>query len=88
MGPESFRGGADVASRFGILYTTGENPGGSGEVAKLYFRHGTMSSGKTLVLLAVAHAYEQQGKRILLACSVCYQRQLQGKGTVGRFIGG
>lgn len=35
-------------------------------MAKLYFRHGTMSSGKTLILLAVAHAYEQQGKRVLL----------------------
>jgi thymidine kinase len=35
-------------------------------MAKLYFRYGTMASGKTLILLAVAHAYEQQGKRVLL----------------------
>jgi thymidine kinase len=35
-------------------------------MAKLYFRHGTVGSAKTLNLLAVAHNYRQQGKRILL----------------------
>jgi thymidine kinase len=35
-------------------------------MAKLYFRHGTMSSAKTLNLLAVAHNYRTQGKRVLL----------------------
>lgn len=35
-------------------------------MAKLYFRYGTVSSAKTLNLLAVAHAYRQQGKRALL----------------------
>lgn len=35
-------------------------------MAKLYFRHGTMSSAKTLNLLAVAHNYRQQGKKVLL----------------------
>jgi thymidine kinase len=35
-------------------------------VAKLYFRYGTVGSAKTLNLLAVAHAYTQQDKRILL----------------------
>lgn len=35
-------------------------------MAKVYFRYGTMGSGKTLNLLAVAHNYEQQGKRILI----------------------
>jgi thymidine kinase len=35
-------------------------------MAKLYFRHGTVGSAKTLNLLAVAHNYKQQGKRILL----------------------
>ena len=35
-------------------------------MAKLYFRHGTMGSAKTLNLLAVAHNYRSQGKRILL----------------------
>lgn len=35
-------------------------------MAKLYFRYGTVSSAKTLDLLAVAHNYRQQGKHILL----------------------
>lgn len=35
-------------------------------MAKLYFRHGAMSSAKTLNLLATAHSYESQGKKILL----------------------
>ncbi len=35
-------------------------------MAKLYFRHGTVGSAKTLNLLAVAHNYRQQGKDILL----------------------
>ncbi|MDE3045202.1 MAG: thymidine kinase [Verrucomicrobiota bacterium] len=34
-------------------------------MAKLYFRHGTVGSAKTLNLLAVAHNYRQQGKKIL-----------------------
>ena len=33
---------------------------------KLYFRHGTMGSAKTLNLLAVAHNYRQQKKRVLI----------------------
>lgn len=35
-------------------------------MAKLYFRYGTMSSAKTLNLLAVAHNYRTQGKRVLI----------------------
>ena len=35
-------------------------------MAKLYFRHGTVGSAKTLNLLAVAHNYRQQNKKILL----------------------
>jgi thymidine kinase len=35
-------------------------------MAKLYFRHGTMGSAKTLNLLAVAHNYRAQGKRVVL----------------------
>jgi thymidine kinase len=35
-------------------------------VAKLYFRYGTVGSAKTLNLLAVAHNYRQQGKRVVL----------------------
>lgn len=35
-------------------------------MAKLYFRYGTVGSAKTLNLLAVAHAYQQQDKRVYL----------------------
>lgn len=35
-------------------------------MAKLYFRHGTMGSAKTLNLLAVAHNYRSQDKRVVL----------------------
>ncbi len=35
-------------------------------MAKLYFRHGTMGSAKTLNLLAVAHAYQAQKKNVLI----------------------
>jgi thymidine kinase len=35
-------------------------------MAKLYFRYGTMDSAKSLNLLAVAHNYRQQGKRVVL----------------------
>lgn len=35
-------------------------------MAKLYFRYGTVGSAKTLNLLAVAHNYERQGKRVLV----------------------
>jgi len=33
---------------------------------KLYFRHGAVSSAKTLNLLAVAHNYRTQGKPIII----------------------
>jgi thymidine kinase len=33
-------------------------------MAKLYFRHGAMSSAKTLNLLAAAHSYEMQAKKV------------------------
>lgn len=35
-------------------------------MAKLYFRHGSMGSAKTLLLLAVAHNYRAQGKAVLI----------------------
>ncbi len=35
-------------------------------MAKLYFRCGTMDSAKTLNLLAVAHNYRKQGKKVVL----------------------
>ena len=33
---------------------------------KMYFRYGAISSAKTLNLLAVAHQYERQGKRVVV----------------------
>lgn len=35
-------------------------------MAKLYFRYGAMQSSKTMNLLAVAHTYRKQGKRVLI----------------------
>lgn len=35
-------------------------------MAKLYFRYGTMGSAKTLNLLAVAHNYRSQNKRVMI----------------------
>jgi len=35
-------------------------------MAKLYFRYGAMDSAKTMNLLAVAHNYRKQGKKVLL----------------------
>jgi thymidine kinase len=35
-------------------------------MAKLYFRYGAVSSAKTLNLLAVAHNYERQEKRVMV----------------------
>ncbi|MFT3695328.1 MAG: thymidine kinase [Kofleriaceae bacterium] len=35
-------------------------------MAKLYFRYGTVDSAKSMNLLAVAHNYRKQGKRVVL----------------------
>lgn len=35
-------------------------------MAKLYFRYGTVGSAKTMNLLAVAHNYQQQNKKVML----------------------
>lgn len=37
------------------------------KLAKLYFRHGAMNSGKSTALLQVAHNYEERGQSVLLA---------------------
>jgi thymidine kinase len=36
-------------------------------MAKLYFRHGAMNSGKSTALLQVAHNYEERGQSVILA---------------------
>lgn len=48
-------------------------------MAKLYFRYGSVGSAKTLNLLAVAHAYSQQGKRVILIQPELDLRFGQGK---------
>lgn len=35
-------------------------------MAQLFYKHGTMNSGKSIEILKVAHNYEEQGKRVLL----------------------
>jgi thymidine kinase len=35
-------------------------------MAKLYFRYGAMNSGKTTILLQVAHNYEERGMKVLI----------------------
>lgn len=48
-------------------------------MAQLYFRHGTMNSGKTLQLLAVAHNYEEQNKPVLIFKPTIDTRSSKGK---------
>ena len=54
-------------------------------MGKLYFRHGAVSSAKTLNLLAVSHNYKSQGKQVLLlkpAVGVLASRVLRILNTV------
>lgn len=48
-------------------------------MAKLYFRYGVVASAKTLNLLAVAHNYRQQGKKVLIFKPLLDDRFGQGK---------
>lgn len=50
-------------------------------MAKLYFRYGTMNSGKSIEVLRVAHNYEEQGKKVLLFTPVVDDRFGVGKIT-------
>ncbi|MBD0379595.1 thymidine kinase [Paenibacillus sedimenti] len=54
-------------------------------MAKLYFRYGTMNSGKSIEVLRVAHNYEEQGKKVLLFTPVVDDRY--GVGQVASRIG-
>ena len=36
-------------------------------MAKLYFRYGSMNSGKTALLLQAAHNYDEQGMKVIIA---------------------
>ncbi|WP_054639070.1 thymidine kinase [Lactococcus fujiensis] len=54
-------------------------------MAQLYFKFGTMNSGKSIEILKVAHNYKEQGKPILLMTSSLDTRS--GVGTVASRIG-
>jgi thymidine kinase len=54
-------------------------------LAKLYFRYGTMNSGKSIEVLRTAHNYEEQGKKVLLFTPSVDDRS--GTGIVASRIG-
>lgn len=54
-------------------------------MAKLYFRHGTMSSGKSLALLQVVHNYEQNDRSVQVFTPSIDDRF--GRGLVGSRLG-
>lgn len=54
-------------------------------MAKLYFRYGTMNSGKSIEVLRTVHNYEEQGKKVLLFTPSVDDRH--GVGTVTSRIG-
>lgn len=52
-------------------------------MTKVYFRYGTMESSKSLQLLAVAHNYESQGKRVMTFKPELDDRDVQIKTRAG-----
>ncbi|MDR5598822.1 thymidine kinase [Paenibacillus larvae] len=54
-------------------------------MAKLYFRYGTMNSGKSIEVLRTVHNYEEQEKKVLLFTPAIDNRY--GKGIVTSRIG-
>jgi thymidine kinase len=50
-------------------------------VAKLYYRYGTMNSGKSIDILKTAHNYREQGKTVILFTSPADDRYGEGKIT-------
>ena len=54
-------------------------------MAQLYFRYGTMNSGKSIEILKVAHNYEEQGKPVVLLTSRLDNRD--GVGYISSRIG-
>jgi Thymidine kinase len=43
-------------------------------MAQLYFKYGTMNSGKSIEILKVAHNYEEQGKPVVIMTSALDNR--------------
>ena len=54
-------------------------------MAQLYYRYGTMNSGKTIEILKVAYNYEEQGKSVVIMTSALDTRD--GVGYVSSRIG-
>ncbi|KHD46647.1 thymidine kinase [Streptococcus hongkongensis] len=54
-------------------------------MAQLYYKYGTMNSGKTIEILKVAHNYEEQGKPVVIMTSALDTRD--GFGVVSSRIG-
>ena len=54
-------------------------------MAQLYYKYGTMNSGKTIEILKVAHNYEEQGKSVIIMTSAVDTRD--GFGVVSSRIG-
>ena len=54
-------------------------------LAQLYYKYGTMNSGKTIEILKVAHNYEEQGKPVVIMTSALDTRD--GVGIVPSRIG-
>ncbi|GAB2024272.1 thymidine kinase [Lactovum odontotermitis] len=54
-------------------------------MAQMYFRYGTMNSGKSIDILKVTHNYEEEGKPVLLMTSSLDTRE--GTGVVASRIG-
>lgn len=54
-------------------------------MAQLYYRYGTMNSGKTIEILKVAYNYEEQGKGVVIMTSALDTRD--GVGYVSSRIG-
>ena len=54
-------------------------------MAQLYYKYGTMNSGKTIEILKVAHNYEEQGKSVVIMTSAIDTRD--GFGVVSSRIG-
>lgn len=47
-------------------------------MAQLYYKYGTMNSGKSIEILKVAHNYEEQGKSVALMTSSLDTRDAYG----------
>lgn len=47
-------------------------------MAQLFYRYGTMNSGKTIEIIKVAHNYEEQHKSVIIMTSALDTREKEG----------